>query len=120
MAESPSDRPRRWSAVVDDVRSLGLSAESPSDRPRRSSAVVADVRSLGLSAESPSDRPRRSSAVVADVRSLGLSAARVLFVPLPLAGHANPEGAVGRALAAQGHHVAWGGPDGPLRPLLRP
>jgi zeaxanthin glucosyltransferase len=103
MAESPSDRPRRSSAVVGEARSLGLSAESPSDRPRRSSAVVGEARSLGLSAESPSDRP-----------------ARVLFVPLPLAGHANPEVAVGRALAAQGHDVAWVGPEGTLRPLLGP
>jgi UDP:flavonoid glycosyltransferase YjiC (YdhE family) len=49
-----------------------------------------------------------------------LSVGRFLFVVPPLHGHTNPTLAVGRALAARRHHVAWTGYPDPLRSLLPP
>jgi UDP:flavonoid glycosyltransferase YjiC (YdhE family) len=43
---------------------------------------------------------------------------RFLFVAPPMAGHVNPTGGLGRALAARGHDVAWVGSETMLRPLL--
>jgi MGT family glycosyltransferase len=43
---------------------------------------------------------------------------RILFVVPPLTGHVNPTVSVGAELAARGHHVAWAGHQGTLRPLL--
>lgn len=45
---------------------------------------------------------------------------RFLLVTLPLSGHVHPALAVARALADQGHEVAWAGPEGFLRPLVGP
>ena len=45
---------------------------------------------------------------------------RFLLVSLPLSGHIHPALAVARALASQGHEVAWAGPEGFLRPLVGP
>lgn len=44
--------------------------------------------------------------------------ARFLFVVPPLAGHVNPTIAVGRALLAEGHEVAWAGCGTAVRALL--
>jgi MGT family glycosyltransferase len=44
--------------------------------------------------------------------------ARFLFVVPPLAGHVNPTIAVGRALLAEGHEVAWAGCGTVVRALL--
>jgi MGT family glycosyltransferase len=44
--------------------------------------------------------------------------ARILFVVPPLAGHVNPTVAVGAALAARGHDVAWTGHPDAVPPLL--
>lgn len=44
--------------------------------------------------------------------------ARFLFVVLPLASHLNPAVAIGQALAADGHEVAYCGPRSDLTPLL--
>ena len=38
----------------------------------------------------------------------------------PLTGHVNPAAAVGRALSARGHEIAWVGPESFLRPILGP
>ncbi|HEX8304552.1 MAG TPA: nucleotide disphospho-sugar-binding domain-containing protein [Jatrophihabitans sp.] len=46
--------------------------------------------------------------------------ARFLIVPLPLTGHLNAALALGQALAASGHHVAWCGAETDLRPLVGP
>jgi MGT family glycosyltransferase len=46
--------------------------------------------------------------------------ARILFVVPPLAGHVNPTVAVGAALAARGHDVAWTGHPDVVPPLLAP
>ena len=46
--------------------------------------------------------------------------ARFLLVPLPLTGHLNAALALGQALAAGGHDVAWCGPETDLRPLTGP
>lgn len=43
---------------------------------------------------------------------------RFLFVVPPLAGHVNPTVGLGRALAGQGHEVAWAGSELHLRPLV--
>ncbi|GAA4687207.1 glycosyltransferase [Phytohabitans rumicis] len=43
---------------------------------------------------------------------------KFLFVVPPVAGHVNPAGAVARALADQGHDVAWAGPETTLRRML--
>ena len=45
---------------------------------------------------------------------------RLLFVTLPLAGHANAIAAVARAAAARGHEVAWAGSESYLRPIVGP
>jgi zeaxanthin glucosyltransferase len=44
--------------------------------------------------------------------------ARFLIVVLPLTSHLNAALAVGQALAAAGHELAWCGPESDLRPLL--
>ncbi|HEX8768442.1 MAG TPA: nucleotide disphospho-sugar-binding domain-containing protein [Jatrophihabitans sp.] len=46
--------------------------------------------------------------------------ARFLVVVLPLTGHLNAALALGQALAAAGHAVAWCGPETDLRPLVGP
>ena len=46
--------------------------------------------------------------------------ARFLMVVLPLTGHLNGAVALGQALAANGHEVAWCGPETDLRPLVGP
>ncbi|HET7243938.1 MAG TPA: nucleotide disphospho-sugar-binding domain-containing protein [Streptosporangiaceae bacterium] len=46
--------------------------------------------------------------------------ARFLFVVVPVVSHLWPAVAIGDALAAAGHDVAWCGPESDLRPLLRP
>lgn len=46
--------------------------------------------------------------------------ARFLLVVLPLTGHLNAALAVGQALVAGGHDVAWCGPETDLRPLVGP
>ena len=46
--------------------------------------------------------------------------ARFLFVVVPLVARVWPAVAIGDALAAAGHEVAWCGPESTLRPLLRP
>ena len=46
--------------------------------------------------------------------------ARFLFVIVPLTSHLWPAVAIGDALAARGHDVAWCGPEGDLRPLVGP
>lgn len=45
---------------------------------------------------------------------------RVLFVPLPLAGHVNPASGIAARLAEDGHEVAWAGSELVLRPILGP
>ena len=47
-------------------------------------------------------------------------AARFLIIVLPLTAHLWPAVAIGDALAAQGHHVAYCGPESNLRPLVGP
>ncbi|MEV4846060.1 glycosyltransferase [Micromonospora matsumotoense] len=46
--------------------------------------------------------------------------ARFLFVVLPVASHLNAPLAIGQALQAAGHEVAWCGPRSDLRPLIGP
>jgi zeaxanthin glucosyltransferase len=46
--------------------------------------------------------------------------ARFLFVVVPVVSHLWPAVAIGDALAAGGHEVAWCGPEGDLRPLIGP
>ncbi len=46
--------------------------------------------------------------------------ARFLFVIVPVVSHLWPAVAVGDALSAQGHEVAWCGPEGDVRPLVGP
>jgi zeaxanthin glucosyltransferase len=46
--------------------------------------------------------------------------ARFLFVVVPVVARLWPAVAIGDALAARGHHVAWCGPEGDLRPLVGP
>ena len=46
--------------------------------------------------------------------------ARFLFVVVPVVSHLWPAAAIGDALAAAGHDVAWCGPEGDLRPLVGP
>jgi UDP:flavonoid glycosyltransferase YjiC (YdhE family) len=46
--------------------------------------------------------------------------ARFLFVPVPVVARLWPAVAIGDALAAQGHDVAWCGPESDLRPLIGP
>ena len=46
--------------------------------------------------------------------------ARFFFVILPVTAHLWPAVAIGDALAARGHDVAWCGPEGDLRPLVGP
>jgi zeaxanthin glucosyltransferase len=46
--------------------------------------------------------------------------ARFLFVVIPVVAHLWPAVAIGDALAAAGHDVAWSGPEGDLRPLVGP
>ena len=46
--------------------------------------------------------------------------ARFLFVVVPVVSHLWPAVAIGDALAAAGHEVAWCGPEGDLRPLVGP
>ncbi|HET9899053.1 MAG TPA: glycosyltransferase [Streptosporangiaceae bacterium] len=46
--------------------------------------------------------------------------ARFLFVVVPVVSHLWPAVAVGDALAAKGHEVAWCGPEGDVRPLVGP
>jgi zeaxanthin glucosyltransferase len=45
--------------------------------------------------------------------------ARFLFVVVPVVSHLWPAVAIGDALDAAGHDVAWCGPEGDLRPLLQ-
>ena len=45
---------------------------------------------------------------------------RFLFVPVPVVARLWPAVAIGDALAASGHEVAWCGPESNLGPLLRP
>jgi UDP:flavonoid glycosyltransferase YjiC (YdhE family) len=45
---------------------------------------------------------------------------RFLFVPLPMTARMWPAVAIGAALAARGHEVAWCGPETSLAPLLGP
>jgi len=47
------------------------------------------------------------------------SVARFLFVIVPVTARTWPAVAIGDALAARGHEVAWCGPESALRPLLR-
>jgi zeaxanthin glucosyltransferase len=44
--------------------------------------------------------------------------ARFLLIVLPLTGHLNAALAIGQAIAAAGHEVAWCGPETDLRPLV--
>jgi zeaxanthin glucosyltransferase len=46
--------------------------------------------------------------------------ARFLFVMLPISSHIVPALAIGQALAADGHDVAWCGAESDLRPLVGP
>ncbi len=46
--------------------------------------------------------------------------ARFLFMMLPLPSHVTPALAIGQALAASGHDVAWCGPESDLGPLVGP
>jgi zeaxanthin glucosyltransferase len=46
--------------------------------------------------------------------------ARFLFVMLPISSHVIPALAIGQALAASGHDVAWCGAESDLRPLVGP
>jgi zeaxanthin glucosyltransferase len=46
--------------------------------------------------------------------------ARFLFVVVPVVSHLWPAVAIGDALAASGHDVAWCGPESDLRPLIGP
>lgn len=46
--------------------------------------------------------------------------ARFLFVVIPVVAHLWPAVAIGDALAAGGHDVAWCGPESDLRPLVGP
>ncbi len=46
--------------------------------------------------------------------------ARFLFVIVPVVSHLWPAVAIGDALAAKGHEVAWCGPEGDVRPLVGP
>ena len=46
--------------------------------------------------------------------------ARFLVVPVPVVARLWPAVAIGDALAAQGHDVAWCGPESDLRPLVGP
>jgi zeaxanthin glucosyltransferase len=46
--------------------------------------------------------------------------ARFLFVVVPVVSHLWPAVAIGDALAAAGHDVAWCGPESDLRPLIGP
>jgi zeaxanthin glucosyltransferase len=46
--------------------------------------------------------------------------ARFLFVVVPVVAHLWPAVAIGDALAAAGHDVAWCGPESDLRPLVGP
>lgn len=46
--------------------------------------------------------------------------ARFLFVVVPIVAHVWPAVAIGDALAAKGHDVAWCGPESDLRPVLGP
>jgi zeaxanthin glucosyltransferase len=46
--------------------------------------------------------------------------ARFLFVVVPVVSHLWPAVAIGDALAAAGHDVAWCGPESDLRPLVGP
>ena len=46
--------------------------------------------------------------------------ARFLFVVVPVVSHLWPAVAIGDALAATGHDVAWCGPESDLRPLIGP
>ncbi len=46
--------------------------------------------------------------------------ARFLFVVVPVVSHLWPAVAIGDALAAGGHEVAWCGPESDLRPLVGP
>ena len=45
---------------------------------------------------------------------------RFLFVVPPLTSHLNPAAAIAGELSAQGHAVAWAGPETILRPILGP
>jgi UDP:flavonoid glycosyltransferase YjiC (YdhE family) len=46
--------------------------------------------------------------------------ARFLFVVVPVVARLWPAAAIGDALAASGHEVAWCGPEGDLRPIVGP
>jgi zeaxanthin glucosyltransferase len=46
--------------------------------------------------------------------------ARFLLVVVPVVSHLWPAVAIGEALTARGHEVAWCGPEGDLRPLVGP
>jgi zeaxanthin glucosyltransferase len=46
--------------------------------------------------------------------------ARFLFVVVPVVARLWPAVAIGEALAAQGHDVAWCGPESDLRPIVGP
>ena len=46
--------------------------------------------------------------------------ARFLFVVVPVVCHLWPAAAIGDALAAKGHDVAWCEPESDLRPLVGP
>jgi zeaxanthin glucosyltransferase len=48
------------------------------------------------------------------------SVARFLFVVVPVTARLWPAVAIGDALAAQGHDVAWCGPESVLRPIIGP
>jgi len=48
------------------------------------------------------------------------SVARFLFVVVPVTARLWPAVAIGEALAAQGHDVAWCGPESVLRPIIGP
>jgi zeaxanthin glucosyltransferase len=61
-------------------------------------------------------RPRATGAGAChDIR-----VARFLFVMLPMPSHTTPALAIGQALTASGHDVAWCGPESDLRPLVGP
>ena len=62
----------------------------------------------------------RVAPIRAGPRADGTGMARILFVVPPLAGHVNPTVAVGAALAARGHDVAWTGHPDVVPPLLAP
>src|SRR5690349_7740447 len=46
--------------------------------------------------------------------------AKFLFVMVPIVARVWPAVAIGGALTAMGHEVAWCGPEGDLRPLVGP